>query len=401
MTRHSIFRISALCTLLLAAASCVFPYEVDIPSASKLPFVVEGSIHIGTGSTITLSHGRPLNNMEDPHTVFRATGYIEGEDGVRVDGTPDPSLGSDYGETVKLEFDTADLRPDQRYRLHLDTYSLGGQLSNSYESDWEAVSPAPVIDGLSYSRHSDLRQLWIGLSMHCNGAQHFRWYFSEDWEYHSDVDSKFEYVPETREVREYQGPSLYYCWNKRNSTQILIFSTANQTDDRFEDLAFHRIGLSDKRLQVLYRITVHLVAMNENAYNYWYNMQRNSEEQGSIFAPVPSEMASNIHCISNPAVRVIGYLDVGAVATAEMYYDNGLEHFYTPAPLFKTDDQLVPTDPDESESWYKQGYLPFDEYYEGLSMFPTHYYWTPQECIDCRLQGGTKTKPGNWPNNHE
>ncbi len=243
--------------------------------------------------------------------------------------------------------------------------------------------------------------------MHCNGAHYFRWTFSEVWEYHSDLNShlKWDNIHQTMEhydVRVDGYPSLYYCWKSANSAQINIFSTANQKEDRFEELAFHRISRTDKRLQVMYHITVRLEAMSENAYNYWYNMQQVSEGQGSLFAPTPSEMASNVHCLTDPGLQVIGYLGASVQAEADMYYDNSQEQFYKPSRLYARDDQTVSAyRPDSMRYWYNRGYLPFNEIYEGLSDGPSAYVWTPGDCIDCRRQGGNKTAPEGWPTGHK
>ena len=226
-------------------------------------------------------------------------------------------------------------------------------------------------------------------------------FFSETWEYHSDIPTWFEYKPQLKQVDYYEGATLYYCWNSANSSQINIFSTANQTEDRFEELAFYTIPLDNKCLQVMYRIDVKLEGMSENAYNYWYNMQQNSEGQGSIFSPTPSEMASNVHCISDPTVQVMGYLNAAVQAEASMYYDNSVAGYYVPGKLFERFDEKVSVNQlDSMDYWYKHGYLPYQAIYETAGLEPTHYMWALNICIDCRQLGGTKTKPEDWPNDH-
>ena len=415
MATKYLSRIAALAATLLAAAACIYPYEVvDFQQQSEMPLVVEGDIHIGNVTEVRLSYVQPLAPGED--YVYKApvaTGYIEGEDGTRIYQydpyvqMPDyPIVGMDpihYSiPSEVLTFHTEDLPTTQKYRLHLETFDLEkGSVSNTFESDWLSPAPAPTIDALTYSHHPDYGELWIGLSMHCNGSHHFRWSFSETWEYHSDIPTWFEYKPQLKQVDYYEGATLYYCWNSANSSQINIFSTANQTEDRFEELAFYTIPLDNKRLQVMYRIDVKLEGMSENAYNYWYNMQQNSEGQGSIFSPTPSEMASNVHCISDPTVQVMGYLNAAVQAEASMYYDNSVAGYYVPGKLFERFDEKVSVNQlDSMDYWYKHGYLPYQAIYETGGLEPTHYMWALNICIDCRQLGGTKTKPEDWPNDH-
>lgn len=391
MATKYLSRIAALAATLLAAAACVYPYEVDLKQDGELPLVVEGDIHVGGITQVNLSYVRPFGTEDSETAPVLATGYVEGEDGTRIES----------GGTSQLTFDTRSLKEGQRYRLHLETHNVGGQTANIFESDWLTPMPAPTIDGLTYSHHPDYGELWIGLSMHCNGSHHFRWSFSETWEYHSDIPTWFEYKPQLKQVDYYEGAALYYCWNSANSSQINIFSTANQTEDRFEELAFYTIPLDNKRLQVMYRIDVKLEGMSENAYNYWYNMQQNSEGQGSIFSPTPSEMASNVHCISDPTVQVMGYLNAAVQAEASMYYDNSVAGYYVPGKLFERFDEKVSVNQlDSMDYWYKHGYLPYQGIYETAGLEPTHYMWALNICIDCRQLGGTKTKPEDWPNDH-
>ena len=410
MNTRYLFRLLALSAALSAATACIFPYEVDLAENGEWPFVVEGDIQIGGKTTVYLSYVRPFQSKDTNEYALRpiqASGYIQGEDGTRVESRTayDPisssyHSGSYYSTSPGgvLEFDTSQLSPHQRYRLHFDLLSPGS-VTESFESDWLEVCPAPTIDALSYSPHPEFEELWIGLSMHCNGSHYFRWTFEEAWEYHSDLSTFYEYKPERREIGYFEGPGLYYCWKENNSPQINIFSTANQTEDRFEELAFHTIALNDKRLQQLYRITVHLEAMSENAYTYWNNLQQSSEGQGSIFSPTPSEMASNVHCLTNSSTQVMGYLNAAELADAVMYYDNAEARFYKPDRPYETFEAEVGLDPLAMDAKYHAGFLPYSAVY-GASPMPTAYIWVAAICIDCRKQGGTKTRPKDWPSSH-
>ena len=417
MSTKILFRTAAFFAAALLSVACIYPYKVDIQKGGDYPMVIEGDIHIGGITTLKLSYVRPFNPDSNELPTVYARGYVEGEDGSRVDGTYDTDYlsSSTAGGKSVLSFDTSKLRENQQYRLVFETLGQGGTVQNRYESEWLTPCPAPTIDGLSYSKQEDHFELWIGLSMHCNGAQHFRWSFVETWEYHSELKSTYEYTPREWKMNpntwryelvgggyytyRFDAPR-YYCWRTVESSQINLFSTANQTEDRFEDLAFHTIPLNDNRLQCLYRITVQLEALSENAYNYWSNIQQNSEGQGSIFAPVPSEMASNVHCVSDPSIQVMGYLNAAAQVTAVMYYDNIKERFYKPDPPEPRDTEEVEAgDVETADELYDQRHmLPYDGEYKSPTAFePTHYLWTYARCIDCTLHGGSKDRPEDWP----
>jgi hypothetical protein len=398
MAKLQSIRIAAFGAFLFAVTACVFPFEVDIAQDGELPVVVEGDIIAGGMTVIALRHVQPLTGEKEEYG-FEATGYIEGQDGTRIVGVQSGfdwiTSSSDYSSELKLQFDTRNLSVDQAYRLHLEMCNWKTEATNTFESDWIPIIPAPVIDDITYSCHPEEEELRIGLSMHCNGAHFFRWNYREDWEYHAEIDATVTYDPDSGEIDPFHGPGLYRCWNTVESGRTNLFSTLHQTDDRFEKLDFHSINLRDIRLQTMYRIRVNLVALDKEAYDYWQNMQQISEGQGSILSPMPSEMASNIHCLTNPDLQVIGYLSGASLATADMYYDNSVNQFFIPTKS-KYDERVeVPYSYWESLDRYLQGYLPYSAIYR-MSNRPEAFMWALASCIDCRRLGGVTTRPSDW-----
>ncbi len=385
----------ALSAMVLAAAGCVYPFDPVIENTDGR-LVVEGDIHVGSVSDFTFSRVYPIYSEDINVSAPIVSGYIEGEDGTRLESTPVPpdeyGHGKEYG-SYSLRFDTTDLTSGQKYRLHFEEQSSG----TVYESDWIGVCPPPVIDDLSYILNEERGEMNVALSMHCNGRSHFRWHYDEEWEYHARDWARHYYDPDSDTVKEYEdGVNTFYCWSSFQSPEIKIFSTADQVDDRFVDLEFHRIQRTEQRIMVLYHITVYLEALDEEAYKYWNNIRQNSSNQGTIFSPTPSQMQGNIHCISNPSVQVIGYVSAAEQCVADMYYDNAVEKFYkSPYTTPIIEEEVEPVDFYE---YYRRGYA---VYYivEDIGS-PTVYVWTSESCVDCRKGGGTKNKPSYWPNNH-
>lgn len=413
----------------LALASCVYPFEPGIETSDDR-IVVEGSISIGGVSTFSFSRVIPFSEDKAQDSYYMSTanipitGYIEGEDGTRIEpyqtmggggghlydevATKDSYMeGADTG--TKLYFDTMFASPSQRYRVHFQNTKTGTE----YESDWVDVCPKPVIDELRYILDRDRSELNVALSMHSDTDSHFRWYYDETWEYHADLwashylnyyemfNAKGEYQPELA-IHEFDsGVNTYYCWNTFNSPVIKIFSTSEQSDNRFTDLEFHRVSSSNRKLQILYKLTVHLEAISENAFLYWQNIENNTNNQGTIFSPVPSQMTGNIHCITDPSIEVIGYIGAAQAADAVMYYDNHVEKFYNgPDTDWKSIEIIELTDPYYFAHWYSRGYLPYTVIPPEMGSGGMLYQWAKANCVDCRRLGGTKEKPNDWPNDH-
>lgn len=393
MATKVLFRFAAIAALLLSAVSCKYPYDVII-ERTDYPLVIEGDLLLGTSSTFKFSYVLPLDSDDYVLSARKTAGYIEGEDGSRVDGTAS-------GGGATLTFDTTDLSADQRYKLHFT--SPEGRI---IESDWLDVCPAPVIDDLSYWKNEQYDELHIGLSMHCNGSHHFRWTYLEEWEYHSEIRSVYDYDPNRYAdgvTKSENGPKYYYCWGRHNASVINIFSTEYQIEDRFEELSFHRIPLNDLRLQSLYRMTLQLEALSEKAYAYWRTIRQNTDEQGSLFAPTPSEMASNLHCTSDPSYQILGYVNAAVAATTRMYYDDSVAHYYRPQRITPgmLREREVPVHLDSCALAYREGLLPFNPIHDMMGTNIVAYIWADRKCIDCRVSGGTKNKPADWPTDHQ
>ena len=423
--RH-IFCSAAIAALMLT--SCIYPFDPGLETTDSR-IVVEGAISIGGTSTFNFSRVIPFTSAEYNPPAMEMTGYIEGEDGTRIAPIPmyqdeDSGDGYSYFWTKNnykdvfsnpyvpewmLRFDTPATLPDQRYRVHFEEKVTGAV----YESDWLDVCVQPVIDDLRYIFDYDRNELNVALSMHCNGHQHFRWHYDETWEYHSDLyasyyldpdllfDENGQYQPEKALIKFSSPHNNYYCWKAEQSPDVKIFSTADQVEDKFTDLEFHRVSRSNDKLQILYRLTVHLEAISEEAYLYWNNIDQNTNNQGSIFAPIPSQMAGNIHCITDPDAEVIGYVNASREAVGIMYYNNVQEGFYNGR---STDWNIVKVeefyDPYDFVFWYARGYLPYT--FVPANMSDTGqdtYMWSPARCVDCRRAGGTKNRPADWPNN--
>ncbi len=390
-----LLRPAALVAILIAAGSCIYPFHPDV-KGSDSRLVIEGSIVAGSTSVFKFSAVHPIGTPQTNSTTLSFTGYIEGEDGTRIQP-------SDTQDGTTLHFDTADLPEGQRYRVHFEET----RSQRVFESDWVEVCSAPVIDDLSYILDKNRGELDVALSMHCQGQHYFRWSYTETWEYtanrrathYFDVQAAEQARDPLQGLKTFlNGENIYYCWNSNESPEIKIFDTSEQSEDRFVDLEFHRIPRYDQRLQVLYRLDVRLEAMTREAYLYWKNIEDNSQNQGTIFSPTPSQMAGNIRCVSDPDIPVIGYVSACRQATARMYYDNS-EEFFCTYKVIVNDEEVEDVQPRDFFLYNQNNSIVLNVEWDSPS--GPHYYWVPRGCADCRVKGGNKNKPADWPNNHK
>ena len=377
--------------LTLMATSCIYPFTPE-PVDGSGSLVIEGDILIGNISVFNIGHTVPITNPEAEPEHPNGKIWVENDAGAIFDGFPDPS------KPGVFNVDTQYADPEKQYRLHF----IDNDKGKEYISDWERVCGAPEIDSLSYILDYDKAKLNIALSMHSRGESFFRWSYVEDWQYNSDFFAYVKFVVDVPsgwrrsghlEYADHILDNTYICYDHAVSTKILTFSTEKQTDDRFVDLEFLPINQDDLRIQNLYRIVVSLEPLTKDAYLYWENIKTNSEYNGNLFAPNPSELVGNIRCVQNPDELVMGYVNVAQIARKQLVIDDIDINFYKSSqPPYEIAEL---SQRDYNEYYFEQFYLPYGTIYPPGDL--TQTYWAPARCVDCIYGGGTREKPEDWP----
>ena len=379
---------------MLAAVSCVYPFDPEVEEADSI-LVIEGDILVGEECTFSVSYTVPLHK-EDKNVV--SFGYSNSVDAsIWVE---DSEGGKYYAGSQSRTIDLTDADPSLQYRLNVSDNTTG----RNYRSEFKPVIKAAEIDGLSYILDKDKDKFNVGLSMHTAGSHYFKWSYVETWEYTAHYYSQYKYIVDNRYNRQghiepYEdGENVYYCWNSRPSSEVMIFTTKDQTEDRFVDLEFHTMPRSDQRILYMYHINVQLEPLDEEGYRFWNNLQQISDNQGGFFSPVPSQMSGNISCVEDPDEFVIGYINVAQRSSSQLYYYNSDEHFYESERITWPEPEEVA--PDEWYDKYISGYVPVYAVYDEMSFEISGYTWVEEECADCRRLGGSKIKPSWWPSDH-
>jgi len=398
MKKSMILLVAALC-----AVSCVFSFSPEVDGTYGT-LVIEGDILVGDMTKVTLSRTAPINNPNKKMDSFEAKVWVEDESGNQYYGEQVSDSVQDGESTVssqKYEIDTQTLSKDKKYRLCVSDLTN----ARDYCSEFNSVCKAPSIDGLSYICREERDVLNIAISAHAEEGSYFRWTYVEDWEFHTFYRSTLKYeppVPSTNwwqptgsgKVLEMVYPeNTYYCWRHNESSEIMIFSTENQSDDKIEELEFLSIDREDRRISYIYHIDVYLEPITKDAYLYWDNIRKNSEYKGDLFTPNPSEMIGNIRCVQNSSEVVIGYINVASCAHKDMYVLDSEADFWKDPDIHINDSFEL-----KQSQWYdyySQGFLPYTNQIPG-DMSTT--YWSYNRCVDCRALGGTKDRPDFWIN---
>ena len=173
----------------------------------------------------------------------------------------------------------------------------------------------------------------------------------------------------------------------RTAYRQMLATTDKLTENLIYEKELIEIPRDHDKLKILYYIEVQQNRIRKEAYEYFKNIQRNIEQTGSIFSPIPTEVRGNIVCVSDPKEWVLGYVDVTSTTIMKRFMPELRDFYETSYDCAKN--ILTGMAPD--------GYTYY--IYSGAPTVPNRY--APFRCVDCTYDGrGTKNKPSWWPTDH-
>ncbi|PUZ23044.1 hypothetical protein DCC81_21815 [Chitinophaga parva] len=383
---------------------CKDPYRPDVTSTDVHYLVVDGAITGGQDDTtaIMISHTRPLtdNNASGPLVDAGARVEVEAKDGPTYPLVFNPA-------SSKYEATGLPLQAGAEYRLHVWSEQ------KEYLSDYTPYKLTPPIDSVYGVEEKGGMQIYVNTHDATNTSQYYRWRYAETWEYHSNYQSQLKFdtlspdfdplhpdlVP--RPYPEIQA--LYRCWHTLPSYNILIGTTSQLSADVLYKGPLVFFSSGDERLQVLYSIMVKQTVLTREAYNYWVNVKKITEQIGDIFGPLPSEIHGNIHNVNDPAETVVGFITAASSMSQRIFIKPPADwirsHYNCPADTVVICDPMEP----DCDPWQRRKGL-----FAGGGYFPLNWV-DPQlphnkilaasgSCVDCQYRGGVNVKPDFWPN---
>jgi len=367
------YRYILLFISLFSLQGCISDYvPKDIDEISDL-LVITGTI-TNRESIFKLSRSVELSDyLSDANLVNNAIVSVEVDDGTNITGN---SIGN--GE---YSVSTGTLNPDKKYRLCI---SVDGE---DYQSDFLSPLYTPEIDNISTEKRSQGSPVFITVSTHDpnNQSNYYRWIYEENWEIKSDLAAQAGYIDGQFTLFDLSTSlNTYYCWGKDNSKKLSLGSSDKLTENIISNKRIIEIPCSHDKLSILYHVAVKQIQIRKEAYDYFSNLQKNVEQTGSIFAPVPSEMKGNISSVTNPELPVIGFIEVSTITSKELFVPENGELY---EPKLSNCFQTITTDP-----------------YLGLPIYiyaPPEISYAEGRCVDCRTrEKASKKKPDFWPTNH-
>ncbi|MDB5144055.1 MAG: hypothetical protein JWQ66_2768 [Mucilaginibacter sp.] len=375
--------------LLLTLLCCKKPYNPPASSTPNSYLVVEGFINSGNDSTvIILSKTIRLTAKTTNNPVLGATVTVEGEkNGVY-------NLLDNAGNGHYNSYSGLNLSPSQRYRVKI---VIGNR---QYVSDFVEIKQTPPIDSVGFNIQNGNVNVYVNAHDATNNTRYYRWDYEETWQFHSKYQSGWMLdttinvlVPRSTEE------SIYDCFGSDLSSHIVLTSTEKLASDVVYQNSVTQIPLSAEKVETRYSILLKQYAITQQAFEFYQNLQKNTEQLGSIFDAQPSQLSGNIHCLTDPSELVVGYITANNVQTKRIY----ISHNQIPdVPInYPYDCEL-----DTARNAVVQGllidrpvnYIPTQLLFSKPPTSPPTaigYLYSSKECIDCTLRG-TKQAPPWW-----
>jgi hypothetical protein len=291
--------------------ACKKPYSPNIVNSPNSYLVVEGVINNSNDSTIIkLSKTVNISGNVKSAVVGNATVSVEGEGGGVYPLTPQ---GDGTYVVPALNLDAS-----KKYRLHIATND-----NKEYASDYVEVRKTQPIDSVGFYVKNNAVQVYVNTHDATNSSRYYRWSYDETWRFHSRYQSSYmvDHVLKTV-VGRTASEQNYYCFAGDKSSTIVIGSSAKLTQDVIFQQPVTTMASTSEKVELRYSILLKQYALTKEAYQFWENLKKNTEQLGSIFDAQPSQLTGNIHNLKDPAEPVIGYISVTNVQSKRVFIDN-------------------------------------------------------------------------------
>ena len=371
MNKHKIHFVILLGILFLFG--CVRPFSPPEINSQQSYLVIDGFLNTGSDTSVfLLSRTQNIKENNDPVIERGATLSVEKESG-EVHLFTELSPG-------KYILPPSDFDLLHKYRLKLKTSN-----GSEYASEFVNITKTPPIDSITYKIEPVRNSVVFYANAHDagNNTHFYRWKLEETWEYQATYASVLEVVDGKIVLRK---QDINTCWRTIKPTNIILGSTIKQSSDIIKELPINIVPISTNKLYRKYSLLLRQYALSQEAFQYWTALSKTTQLTGSLFDPQPYLLTGNIKCLTNADELVFGYFAAGTEEKKRILISPGLGSFPRCAD---TDTLSVECHTLDSDCAYRTQQLLLN-YHGKLNDSVTV---ANPECADCRLQGGTTSKP--------
>lgn len=190
-------------------------------------------------------------------------------------------------------------------------------------------------------------------------------------------------------LKEFPKPdSLKTCWRTYKVQQIFLSETAGLSSPVIKNFPLHFVATDTKELSIRYSLLVKQWTLGSKDYKFWGQVKKQNEETGGLYSYQPYQIRGNMINPEDPEEPVLGNFTVAGISQQRIYVRRpGVVMTYFQCELTDNDIENFATiylSPPQSWPVYATTSI------NGARALPN------QECMDCRLSGGTIIKPEFW-----
>jgi hypothetical protein len=390
MKNYKLYSIIIFLLLAILFNSCTEAYPL-LTNTYEEALVVE--------ATIT----NELKNQEIKITKtakFEDENYLP-ESGAKVFITDDAGNQYDFKEDSEKYISETPFQaqPDIKYQLHIDTKD-----GRSFESSLETLTAINPMQDVIVAIETKDNINGVSIRINSFDAEHKSNYYRYEYEEtYKIVTPKWR---PTKAIFDDSGSLTYIphredtkiCYASKKSTDLLLESTNNLSEDRINFLA-RFISDQDYIITTRYSILVKQYIESLAAYSYYSTLKKLTGPESILSPTQPGLLIGNIKSVNNPNNKIVGYFDVASVSTERIYFNyadlfpgKGAPPYITDCKEFCYADYPFNPDPCTHAGPYAD-----DLNLDKISYYTNSVYifWVNAPCGDCTTFA-SNIKPTFW-----
>ena len=224
------------------------------------------------------------------------------------------------------DLDNSFLQTGDSYMIHVITPDR-----NEYESVLDKLRPVPEIDSLYYQvEHNSFAseedstsgvRFYIDFTYDDEAYEYIRWDLTETYEFHNpdmegfilDVDFRLKELSDTSNYR------VCYITNELSSIHSMSLNYLDFGIYIKKPFTFVPNIQQEQKLHHKYSLLVKQYSLGEEAFHYWNELKKTSQEQGFLFDRQPALLKSNIHNVNDESEVVLGFFSMAGVVVKRTF----------------------------------------------------------------------------------
>lgn len=283
--------------------ACKDPYLPRVVAGNKNYLTVEGFIDVDSNSVTRLRLTRSTNVNDIASVPAEHGAKVTIEQG----GAIYPLTEADSGYYVSGAITLS--RMDCTVRI----LTADG---SSYTSKAIPVKITPAVDTINFAGKNGGVQLYVTSHNDDGDTRYYRWEYEETWEYHAPYQSSYVYDWSKQMLRmrtQLGRDTMFRCFESHASNTIELATSDGLQNDIVSQYPIVYIPPASIKLSVIYSLLVKQYALTKEAYSYYANLKKVTENLGDVFGTLPSELRGNFRNEKDGGEVVIGYVCASSV----------------------------------------------------------------------------------------